>query len=294
MKKSIFTSIILLMSFNFVQAQEEIRLYPEGVSESNEIMAPERMERSDFVVNITDPRMYAYLVAGKKNPAVLICPGGGYVGVSVIKEGKEIAEWFNKIGISAFVLYYRMPNGHDKIPLKDAQTALEIIHQKAKAWNIDAKKIGIMGFSAGGHLAATAGTHFTAKDNRPAFMILGYPVITMQQDFTHAGSRRNLLGESPDDALVTLYSNELQVTPKTPPAFIFHARDDKTVPVKNSAEIADALNKNGVPVEFHTFAAGGHGFGMRPVNPETDTWPVLLEQWLKSMNFLNCKLSNRK
>ena len=156
-----------------------------------------------------------------------------------------------------------MPNGHYEIPLKDAQTALSIIHKRAREWKINKKKIGIMGFSAGGHLASTVGTHFKTKAERPAFMLLAYPVVTMNKDLTHKGSRDNLLGKNPSDELVKLYSNELQVNKQTPPTFIIHARDDGAVPIANSENLLEALQKNKVPAKLVTYDKGGHGFGMR-------------------------------
>jgi len=281
----LFTLIIMT---HMIHAQEKILLYPEGPADSNGITEEEQFLRKDFMVKISEPRMYVYPAPAKNNSgtAVLICPGGGYTGVSVIKEGEEIAQWFNKLGVNAFVLYYRMPNGHHEIPLKDAQTAMEIIHKRAKDWQIDKSKIGIMGFSAGGHLAATAGTRLSAKNNRPDFMILAYPVITMDSVVTHRGSRQNLIGKKPEEVLVKLYSNELQVTAKTPPTFLFHAEDDKAVPVQNSLLFVDALKANKVPVEIYTFPEGGHGIGMRPTNPEADKWPVMLENWMKKQKLI--------
>lgn len=285
MKTSNIIIIIALMLNTLLSAQEKIMLYPLGVPESNGIEGEEQFLRSDFVVKITEPRMYFYPAPADKanKAAVLICPGGGYAGVSVIKEGEEIARWFNKLGINAFVLYYRMPNGHRNIPLSDTRKALEIIHSRSKEWNIDPGKTGILGFSAGGHLAATTATHLACTPLRPAFQVLCYPVITMDSTFTHRGSRSNLLGRNPSDEIVALFSTEKQVSPSAPPAFVFHAEDDKTVPVKNSQVYAGALKKMGVPYELHIFKAGGHGFGMRPTNPETDEWPVLLEKWLRKI-----------
>jgi acetyl esterase/lipase len=278
----------LIFFIQMIHAQEKILLYPNGAAESNGITEEEQFLRKDFMVKISEPRMYAYIASEDNNSgtAVLICPGGGYTGVSVIKEGEEIAQWYNKIGVSAFVLYYRMPNGIHNIPLKDAQTAMEIIYKRSKEWNINRKSIGVMGFSAGGHLASTVGTHFTNKMNRPAFMVLAYPVISMQAEVTHKGSRSNLLGKTPDEALLQLYSNELQVNKKTPPAFIFHAEDDKTVPIMNSRLFAGALKSNKAPFELYTFPAGGHGFGMRPTNPEADKWPAMLENWMKNQKLI--------
>ena len=284
MKHILYLIILALFLSNALQAQQEIKLYPDSPAESNGITVPESYRDPEFIVNTSDPRMYAYPAAKKmaNGTAVVICPGGGYVGVSQIKEGSEIAKWFNDLGVTAFVLYYRMPNGHPAIPLADAQVALKIVHQRAKEWNIDSNKIGIMGFSAGGHLASTVGTHFKTKTDRPAFMILAYPVVTMNKELTHAGSRENLLGKEPSDELVKLYSNELQVTKMTPPTFIVHAKDDGAVPIANSENLLKALNDNHVAAELHKFDVGGHGFGMRKKGIPADNWPDLLKTWLQT------------
>lgn len=265
-----------------MQAQEEIMLYPDGLSESNELTVSESYRDKEFIMNISTPRMYFFpaLKEASSGTAVLICPGGGYSGVSQIKEGQEIAYWFNRLGVTAFVLYYRMPNGHHDIPLKDAQTALSIIHSRAKEWNINKNKIGIMGFSAGGHLASTVGTHFTNKIQRPAFMILAYPVISMDKNITHGGSRTNLLGKNPSDELVRKYSNELHVTRKTPSTFLIHALDDKAVPIANSENFLKALQTNKVPATLIKYDVGGHGFGMRKSGIPADNWDQELLKWL--------------
>ena len=284
MKKIFYNILGLMLIVNTLFAQQEIKLYLNGPKESNGITTPESFRDPEFIINSSEPRMFAYL-ADKEiatGTAVVICPGGGYTGVSQIKEGSEIAKWFNELGISAFVLYYRMPNGHADIPLKDAQTALAIIHEKAKVWNIVANKIGIMGFSAGGHLASTVGTHFKSKLQRPAFMILCYPVVTMNKELTHTGSCNNLLGKDPSDDIVKLYSNELQVTKNTPPTFIVHAIDDKIVPIANSENLLKALQENKVKAELHKFDVGGHGFGMRKRGIPVDYWPDLLKKWLET------------
>ena len=287
--KVLFYSFFTLLTFCFpLQAQQEIKLYKSGTTESNDIKDKESFIDNDFVINISEPRMYYYAPSKDKinGTAVLICPGGGYGGVSVIKEGAVIAKWFNSLGVSAFVLYYRMPNGHYDIPLKDAQTALSIIHKRANEWNINKHKIGIMGFSAGGHLASTVGTHFKSKIQRPDFMILAYPVVTMNKELTHLGSRNNLLGLNPTDELVNLYSNELQVTKKTPPTFIVHAIDDTTVPIANSEQFLKELLHHNVPAELHKFDIGGHGFGMNKRGIPVDNWPELLKTWLLSRGLI--------
>lgn len=286
MKKSVIILLVVMITINLA-AQDEFLLYPSGLAESNQLEAAEQHQRSDFVINISRPRMYYYPAA--TNPtgtAVVICPGGGYSGIAVEKEGIEIAKWFNSKGVSAFVLYYRMPNRHFEIPVKDALTAIEVVRKQSRKLGLNKKRIGIMGFSAGGHLASTAGTQFTSAINRPDFMILGYPVISMKMGVTHPGSRRQLLGNAPDTTLVQRFSSEDRVTRRTPPAFLFHARDDKAVPVQNSRLFVDALHRNKVEGELQEFERGGHGFGMRPTNPETDRWPVLLEGWMKKLKLM--------
>jgi len=289
MKQLIFTFTFIMAFISASNAQEVIKLYPNGPKESNELIEPESYRDPEFISNISEARIIAYPASKEKatGAAVVICPGGGYGGISQIKEGSEFALWFNKLGISAFVLYYRMPNGHWNIPLEDAQTALKIVHNRAKNWNIDLNKIGIMGFSAGGHLALTVGTHFKTKLERPAFMILGYPVVTMDSTYTHKGSRKNLLGKKPTDELVKLYSNEMQVTQQTPPTFIVHAIDDKTVPIANSENLLKALQDKKVPAELHKFDVGGHGFGMRKRGIPVDNWTDLLKNWLKANNLID-------
>lgn len=281
--------LFVIISMNMAFSQEKILLYPKGPAESNELTKAENFRDKEFIMDISEARMYAFPAPKDKanGTAVVICPGGGYGGVSQIKEGEEVARWFNDLGVSAFVLYYRMPNGHYKIPLEDAQTALAIVHKRAAEWGINKNKIGIMGFSAGGHLASTAGTHFKNKEQRPAFMILGYPVVTMEKNGTHGGSRKNLLGENPTEELVKFYSNELQVTKKTPPTFIVHARDDKAVPIEtNSRSLLKALKAKGVPAELHEYDEGGHGFGMRKSGIPADNWPEALKAWLAKQKLI--------
>jgi len=288
MKQLLFL-VMIGMAGSLLNAQEVIKLYPAGPKESNGLTVPESFRDSEFIKDISDPRMIAYPAPKEKatGAAVVICPGGGYGGVAQIKEGSEFAKWFNDLGVSAFVLYYRMPNGHWRIPLEDAQTALKIVRERAKEWNVDVKKIGIMGFSAGGHLASTVGTHFENEEQRPAFMILGYPVVTMDSTYTHLGSRRNLLGKKPAADLVKLYSNELQVTAQTPPTFIVHAIDDKVVPIANSENLLKSLQDKKVPAELHKFDVGGHGFGMRKRGIPVDNWTDLLKTWLQTNKLIN-------
>lgn len=289
MKRFLFFTFVMSLFFSKSISQEKILLYPQGATESNELKTEEKWRDKDFLLDISEPRMYAYPASKENNcgTAVLICPGGGYSGVSAVKEGAEIAKWFNELGVSTFVLYYRMPNGHYEIPLKDAQTALSIIHKRSREWKINKKKIGIMGFSAGGHLASTVGTHFKTKAERPAFMLLAYPVVTMNKDLTHKGSRDNLLGKNPSDELVKLYSNELQVNKQTPPTFIIHARDDGAVPIANSENLLEALQKNKVPAKLVTYDEGGHGFGMRKKGIPVENWPQKMKSWLTERKLIS-------
>jgi acetyl esterase/lipase len=232
--------------------------------------------------------------------AVVVCPGGGYRNLSDVKEGSDVAKWLNSLGISAFVLKYRLGMRYQQPnQLLDAARALRTVRFRAKEWNLDTKRIGILGFSAGGHLASTLGTHFDAgradsKDevervsSRPDLMILIYPVITMGE-FTHKGSKMNLLGEKPSEDLVKLYSNELQVTKETPPTFLVHTMTDATVPVENSLLFLSALRKAGVPFEFHLYEQGPHGFGLAPTNPILATWADRCADWLGLHGFAKAK-----
>jgi len=231
---------------------------------------------------------------------MVICPGGGYGGLAIDHEGHVFAKWLCDRGIVAGVLKYRCGGGvhQHPVPLRDAQRALQILRSRATEWKIDAEKIGIAGFSAGGHLASTAGTHVaegdaTADDplervsSRANFLVLIYPVISMRDGVTHQGSKKNLLGEKPDKALVQLLSNELQVTADTGPTFLVNAYDDKAVPVENSLLFYQALRKHNIPAEMHLYETGGHGFGLYRGNRAADRWPDLLEGWLKERGLIS-------
>lgn len=250
-----------------------------------------------------NPTLTIFPAAGENatDCGIIVCPGGGYAHLAMDHEGVRIAEWFNSIGVSAFVLKYRLPsNGYrHPVPLMDAQQAIRIVRQKSAKWNIDPDKIGIIGFSAGGHLASSAGTHFQKPVTvpgisegmdtvscRPDFMVLIYPVISMQKAITHKGSRNNLLGDDPDRALLELMSNEKQVTSETPPTFLVHADDDKAVRAENSIRFYEALHQAEVPAEMHIFLKGGHGFGMRPEAGPATEWPVLCRKWLRQAGFI--------
>jgi len=246
------------------------------------------------------PTLTHYPAYGRQTSgtAVIIAPGGGYVGLATNHEGRQVANYLNSLGVTAFVLRYRLgPRYRHPIELGDAQRAIRLVRAKAKEFNVLPDRIGIMGFSAGGHLASSAATHFDpghpgAEDPidqescRPDFVILGYPVISFTAPYTHKGSRNALLGENPDPKLVELLSNELQVTPQTPPTFLFHTNADTGVPPENSVSFYLALRKAGVPAEMHVFERGAHGLGLAMQDIALSEWPKLLANWLRVRGLL--------
>jgi acetyl esterase/lipase len=225
--------------------------------------------------------------------AVVVCPGGSYMRLASNHEGRQVASYLNSMGLAAFVLRYRLgPKYHHPIEMGDVQRAIRMLRSHAAAWRLDASRIGIMGFSAGGHLAMTASTHFDAGNasaadevdragSRPDFAVLGYPVISMTAPWTHAGSRTNLLGDHPDPEIAKQLSGENAVTPTTPPTFLFQTSEDTTVPAENSVQYYLALRKAGVPAELHVFEKGAHGLGLANDNPALSEWSKLLANWLR-------------
>jgi acetyl esterase/lipase len=240
------------------------------------------------------PTMAVYKAQRPNGTAILVFPGGGYGALALVHEGRQWAYWYNAMGITAFVVKYRLgPRYRHPIELGDAQRAIRTVRARAAEFGVSPDRIGIMGFSAGGHLASTAATHFDAgladpKDaidrasSRPDFLILGYPVISFDPAITHAGSVRNLLGDNPDPKLIENLSNDLQVTARTPPTFLFHTANDAAVPVENSVRFFLALRKAGVPAELHVFENGPHGVGMALSDPTLAKWTELLAGWLRA------------
>lgn len=230
--------------------------------------------------------------------SVVVCPGGGYGMLALDHEGKQVAEWLNGLGVTAVILKYRLgPRYHHPAMLMDAGRAIRTVRGRAREWNLDPKRIAILGFSAGGHLASTAGTHFDKgkpdasdpierESSRPDRMILVYPVIALATPYAHVGSRRNLLGENPPEELVASLSNETQVSPETPPTFLVHTNADTAVPPENSLLFAMALRKAKVPLELHLFENGRHGLGLGGGDAAFAAWPGLCETWLKNQGFL--------
>ncbi|MBV9773765.1 MAG: alpha/beta hydrolase [Gemmatimonadetes bacterium] len=251
------------------------------------------------------PSMTMYRPARPNGIAVLVFAGGGYGHIAVEKEGEPAARWLNSLGVTAFVVQYRLgPRYHHPAMLQDAQRAIRTVRANAGRWSVRPDRVGVLGFSAGGHLAATAGTHFDggradAADpvervgSRPDFLMLLYPVVTMREPWTHRGSRTRLLGADPDPGLVTLLSNELQVSARTPPTFLVASSDDPAVPVQNTLLFYQALRAAGVPVEMHVYQRGGHGFGLAPDDPALSTWPRLAGIWLENSAFRSANVASR-
>ena len=297
---------IVLLSLLFLvphcRAQQVISLYQDNVPNSRSVTnKEERVANPDvdsLTSNVSVPTISVYLPPKSlaNGTAVIICPGGGYHVLLTKREGSDAAKAFAKMGVTAFVLKYRLPSDQTMVdksigPLQDAQQAIKIVRQRAKEWGVDPKKIGVLGFSAGGHLAATAGTHFNrpvienlqGTSLRPDFMMLINPVISFTNEIGHIGSRNNLLGPSPTEEKIKLFSNELQVTPETPPTILIHSDADQVVPVSNSVEFYRALKQNKVSGELHIYAKGEHGF---LTAPSFDEWFGRCIFWMKSMSLI--------
>ena len=290
----LFASLFALAAFSLAAFSQQLTdpewtmLWPQG--------APGAKGDADA----DRPAVRIYLPPAEKatGTAVVVCPGGGYRNLALDHEGSQIARWLNSLGVAAFVLRYRLgPAYHHPIELGDAQRAIRYVRSKSAEFQVVPDRIGIWGFSAGGHLASTVGTHFDAGSPdaadpidragcRPDFMILAYPVISLVTEYVHKGSRTNLLGPDPDPALAESLSNERQVTPQTPPTFLFHTDADKGVPAENSVLFYLALRKAGVPAELHIYERGNHGVGLAQKDPVLSTWPARLADWMKLRGLL--------
>ncbi|MBC7850238.1 MAG: alpha/beta hydrolase [Chitinophagaceae bacterium] len=283
-------------------AQQVISLYADSIPNSRPTPDEEYIDTTRNVLiihKISRPTLTIFL-PDKKNATgagVIICPGGGYWIAAAGHEGIDVAKKFAEMGIAAFVLKYRIPNDQTMVnkeigPLQDAQRAIQLVRQNAKKWNVGKGKLGIMGFSAGGHVASTAGTHFgksylkSAKNInlRPDFMVLIYPVITFDDSVGHRGSRDQLIGKTPSREKIIEYSNEKQITSKTPPTFLVHAKDDPVL-VENSLWFGNELKKNGIRHELLLFEKGGHGYGMYN-HTTTVQWMDVLQVWMRRMKFI--------
>lgn len=309
MKKPALYLVFLMISKLVASAQEIIPLYPNIIPNSKPSTLVEKTERAGnghlITSNITQPSLTVFLPDTRKanGTAVIICPGGGYFILAAEHEGSDVAKRFTEWGVTAFVLKYRLPSiatMEDPTigPLQDAQRAIQYVRENAKIWQLEPKQIGIMGFSAGGHLAASAAVHFdqsyiqnTLKTSlRPDFVILAYPVISFNDEIGHKGSRENLLGKEPDPAKVKYFSLETQVTKKTPPVFLMQAKDDKGVKVENTLQFAEALDKVKVKHDMYLYEKGGHGFGLK--NPTSDVdWMKYVKEWMFGMDLILKKSS---
>jgi acetyl esterase/lipase len=297
-RRSILPLAMLISTAVFAQ-QKPIPLYPNGVPNSKPAPDTYKEKIDGYSISmVTEPTITPYFPEKGKatGTAIIIFPGGSYFNLASDHEGMAVAREFNKIGVTAFVLKYRLPSDQimvDKTigPLQDAERAVQMVRERAAEWGVNPHKVGVIGFSAGGHLASTIDTHFDKvvidnKNNisvRPDFAMLIYPVISFGP-FAHAFSRENLIGKNPSQQLLDLYSNEKQVTANTPPTFLIHAEDDDVVPVQNSMLFYDALVKNKVKAEMHLFQAGGHGFGLNN-STTTDHWFDWAANWLKMNGF---------
>lgn len=298
--KKIFLMLSLLGFLKgFAQNGVEMPLYPGKVP--NSIATPDKEKGVSLdnilrIEKVSVPTLLMYKPAQPNGKAVIICPGGGYGMLAFDHEGTRIAEEMIKWGVTAFVLKYRLPDDASNVdrslaPLQDAQQAIRMVRSSAAKWNIKPNEIGIMGFSAGGHLASSAITHFNFKADatnsdttslRPDFGILLYPVISFDSSFTHKGSRNSLVGANASPDKIKFFSNELQVTKQTPPVFLVHAGDDDAVPVENSTRFYHAMIKNKVPAEMHLYPGGGHGFGLNNKTTD-DNWMERLKNWMNRL-----------
>ena len=300
MKNQLFILLFILKTITInAQTITEMPLYEGAIPNEKAAENLEKITLKDGVFRIADvskPTLTRFSPTNPNGKSVIICPGGGYSILASGHEGVDVAKALNDIGVTAFVLKYRIPNDRTAIdksiaPLQDAQQAIRLVRKNAEKWGLKANKIGIMGFSAGGHLAATATTHFAEKADpsiqdtisvRPDFSMLIYAVISFDSTITHKGSRNNLIGEKPTAEMTKKFSNELQITPQTPPTFLVHAGDDGAVPVENSIRFYQNCIKNKVPAEMHLYPKGGHGFGMNNKTTE-DKWMERLATWLKTI-----------
>ena len=274
MRKLFMIGALLVSSFLSAQHPIQVKLAEEKTVDEKPVIKG-WINGDEY----TEATLTIYPAKKPNGQAIVACPGGGYAGIATTHEGHDMAAWFNTQGITYAVLHYRMPYGKHEIPLSDAHQAIRYMRKNAEKWGIE--QLGIMGSSAGGHLASTAATHFT-EETRPDFQILFYPVVTMT-DYTHQGSKDNLLGKNPSEELVKLYSNEWQVTEQTPPAFIMHSSNDDAVPVLNSINYYLALCKHGVWSSMHLYPVGGHGWGYNESFPYKTQWKDELEKWLREI-----------
>lgn len=291
--------LLFLASPLLAEPAPVIPLWPEGVPDAKADAPPEQLGEGGRISGVQVPTLTYFPAPADKavGTAVIIAPGGGYTRLAFPHEGVVVAEWLNTLGVSAFVLKYRLGEYGHPAPLRDALRAIRLVRSRAAEFGVSPDRIGFMGFSAGGHLTATTGTLFDDPDGRtgaaldavsarPDFIAPIYPVITMTDGVVHAGSRKNLLGATPTPELIAHLSPEQNVKPNSPPAFLVHAGDDKTVPVENSILFYQALHRAHISAELHLYEKGGHGFGLKPNLGPTSEWPKRCEEWMRSHGWL--------
>ncbi len=285
MKKLIFSILLLTSMAMNAQKVIEVPVWPNGAKESNGITKEETVDPAGRISNIKEASFKVYPADKTKNTgmAILICPGGGYGIEAATHEGTDYAQWFAENGITGIVMKYRLPNGHHEIPLKDVQEAMRIIRNKAAEWGINPNKIGVSGFSAGGHLASTLLTHFD-ETSRPDFGILFYPVITFGEINTHIGSRKNLLGDNEkNQELINYYSNEKHIKENTPPTILLLSDDDKAVVPENSISFYRGLKEKNIASSLYIFPVGGHGWGFKKDFRYHEQMKELVLEWLEKL-----------
>ncbi len=280
-------------------APQVLPLWPEGVPGALPNPTPEIVEDGGRVGNVHVPTLIVYPAPADRasGTAVVVCPGGGYTRLAMDHEGDAVAKWLNGLGVSAFVLKYRLKEYGHPAPLRDVLRAMRMVRSGAATWNVDPGRIGVLGFSAGGHLASSAATLFDAPEGRtgaaldsvsarPDFAVLVYPVISLKPPFYHAGSRLNLIGKEPSPELVDHLCTDLQVTPRTPPTFLVHGGTDTAVPLENSLAFYTALRRAGVPAELHLYQEGPHGIGLKPGHGPMSEWPARCAEWMTARGLL--------
>jgi acetyl esterase/lipase len=294
-----FLTIVFMTATTVLFAQQEFSIYegpvPNALPCNKEEAVSKNATGKTVIANVTSPSITVFKPANQdaNKTAIIVCPGGGYARLATGHEGTEVAEAFNKIGVTVFVLKYRLPfdscmTNKEMVPLQDLQQTIKLVRDQSASFDINPNMLGVIGFSAGGHLVSTGITKFSESyiENtsntslRPDFAILGYPVISMDSTICHKGSRDNLLGKKVAAAKIKLFSSELQVTPQTPPTFLVHASDDKSVPVENSIRFYQALLKNNVKTEMHIYQNGGHGFGLHNATT-SDAWFDRVAAWMQ-------------
>ena len=281
MKKILFLPLLFVTMMLSAQNPVELPLWPDGAPNTNGLTGEQEDLQGGRVANVVKPSLTVYRPEKPNGMAIIMCPGGGYGRLAMNHEGHVMAAWLTAQGITYAVLKYRMPNGHDEVPLSDAEQAIRLVRRHASEWKVNPNRVGIMGASAGGHLAASLATLCGSDATRPDFQILFYPVISMQNGITHGGSRKNLIGEAPSAGLEQKYSLERQVSPRTPQAFIMLSADDTSVPPVNGIGYFLALREQKIPATLHVYPTGGHGWGFRDSFTYKRQWTGELEKWLR-------------